>query len=143
MADITIENYKNDKLYPKIVKAVGMLLQEKDEINAVDVLIKIGNLAPKDYDAWRRGKVAYLERVFQGSLSKAGRMLRIINFYMHDLNMIKTDKTYKELNGKRILRFSKSGIKKIEEVYARQFKWNRSEEIKKKIIEESISSREE
>jgi hypothetical protein len=61
---------------------------------------------------------------------------------MHDLNMIKTDKTYKELNGKRILQFSKSGIKKIEEVYSRQFRWNRSEEIKKKVIEESISSKE-
>ncbi|MBN2603998.1 MAG: hypothetical protein JXA91_07705 [Candidatus Thermoplasmatota archaeon] len=140
MADITLENYKNDKLYPKIIKTVGILLQEKDEISTVDVLIKMGNLAPKDYDAWRRGKISYLKRVFQGSLSKAGRALRIINFHMHDLDMIKTDKIYRELNGKRILRFSKSGIKKIEEVYAREFKWNRSQEIKRKIIEESTSS---
>lgn len=138
MGGVSLENYKNDRLYPKIVKAIGFLLQEKDEIATVDVLIKLGNLAPKDYDAWRRGKIGYLERVFQGSLSKAGRILRLINFHMHDLNMVKTDKTYKELNGKRILRFSKSGIKMIEEVYSRQFKWNRSQEMK--IIQDSISS---
>ena len=142
MADVTLENYKNNRLYPKVVKAVGLLLQEKDEIATVDVLIKMGNLTPKDFELWRKGKVAYLERVFQGSLSKAGRMLRMINFHMHDLKMIKTAKTYKEINGKKILRFSKSGIKKIEEVYSRQFRWNRSQEIKKKIIEESISIKE-
>ena len=142
MSDVTHENYKNDTMYPKVVKAVGFLLQEKNEIATIEVMMKMGNLIPKDYEAWRRGKIIYLERIFQGSLAKAGRLLRILNYHMHDLNMIKTNKIYKELNGKKILRFSKSGIKKIEEVYSRQFKWNRSEEIKKKIIKESISSKE-
>lgn len=33
MKKITATNYKQDKLYPKVVKAVGQLLQEKDEIS--------------------------------------------------------------------------------------------------------------
>ncbi len=140
MIKITAENYKNDSLYPKVVKVVGLLLQDKNDISTIEVIIKMGNLLPKDFENWRRGKVLYLEMVFQGSLSKAGRMLRIINFHMHDLNMIKYNKQMKVLNGKRVLRYSKSGIIKIEEVYSRCFKWNRSEEVKKEVIESSLLS---
>lgn len=142
MEEITIKNYKSSSLYPKIVKTVGLLLQENDEIATVDILIKVCNLTLKDYDAWKRGKIIYFEQIFYGSLSKAGRFLRIINFHMHDLKMIKSTKTYKELNGKKILRFSKTGIKKIEEIYSRQFKWNRSQELKNQIIKESLSAKE-
>ena len=137
MNKVTLENYKNDTLYPKVVKAVGLLLQDRNEITTIDILLKIGNLLPRDYENWRRGKTPYLEKVFQGNLSKAGRILRIINFHMHDLNMIKYEKPMKILNGKRFLQYSKSGIKKIEEVYSRCFKWNRSEEVKKEVIESS------
>lgn len=140
MNKITSENYKIDSLYPKVVKAVGLLLQEMNEITTIDILLKIGNLLPKDYEKWRRGKTPNLERVFQGSLSKAGRILRIINYHMHDLNMIKYEKPMKALNGKSFLKYSKSGIKKIEEVYSRCFKWNRSEEVKKEVIESSLLS---
>ena len=137
MKKISVGNYKNEKYYPKVVKAVGLLLSDRNEITTVDILLKMGNLLPRDYDNWRRGKTPYLEKVFQGNLSKAGRILRVINFHMHALNMIKYEKPMKVLNGKRFLQYSKSGIKKIEEVYSRSFKWNRSEEIKKEIIENS------
>ena len=140
MNKISLGNYKSDKYYPKVVKAVGLLLQDRNEITTVDILLKMGNLLPRDYENWRRGKTPYLERVFQGNLSKAGRILRIINFHIHDLNMIKYEKPMKVFNGKRFLQYSKSGIKKIEEAYSRSFKWNRSEEVKKEIIENSLLS---
>lgn len=128
MTDITLQNYKSNRLYPKVVKAVGQLLQEKDEIATVDVLIKLGKLAQKDFESWRQGKIDYLERVFQGSLSNAGIVLRIINFHMHDLKMIKANKTFKKINGKKVLIFSKTKVMKLEEVYSRSFRWNRSED---------------
>ena len=140
MKKVTVTNYKQDKLYPKVVRAVGQLLQEKNEISTVDVILKMGNITPKDYEKWRRGKVPHLERVFQGSLSKAGRMLKVINFHMHYLNMIKYEKPMKVLNGKTFLRYSKSGLKKLEEDYSRSFKWNRSEEVKKEVIENSTKA---
>ncbi|MBN2352074.1 MAG: hypothetical protein JXD23_05840 [Spirochaetales bacterium] len=140
MVSVTLKKYKDDKLYPKVVKAVGLLLREKDEISTVDVLMKMGHVIPKDYEVWRKGNIAYLELVFQGSLSKAGRILRLIHFHMHDLNMIKRLKIPKG-PGKRILRFSKSGYKAIEDAYSCRFKWNRSREKKTTIVEESISRR--
>lgn len=97
----------------------------------------MGNLFPIDYENWRRGKTPYLEKVFKGNLSKVGKILRIINFHMHDLNMIKYEKPMNVLNGKRLLQYLKAGIINLGEVYSRCFKWNRSEEIKKEIIENS------
>jgi hypothetical protein len=138
LKDTNLRNYKEDKFYPKVVKAVGLLLQDKNEISTVDILLKMGKLLPRDYENWRRGKTPYLEKEFRGNLSTAGRILRIINFHMHDLNMIKYGKPMKTLNDNQVLQYSKSGIKKIEEVYSRCFKWNRSEEVKKEVIERSL-----
>ena len=39
---IGIENYKDDRYYPKVVKAVGLLLQDRNEITTVDILLKMG-----------------------------------------------------------------------------------------------------
>ena len=139
MNDINLGNYKKDKYYPNVMKATGLLLKDNDEITTVDILLKMGNLIPRDYENWRRGKTPYLEKVFQGNLSKAGRILRIINFLMHDLNMIKCEKPMKVLNGSRFLQYSKTGTKNIEEVYSRCFKWNRSEEVKKEVMKALFS----
>ena len=97
----------------------------------------MGNLSKKDHDAWRQAKVPYLERVFEGSLSKANRILRIIGFHAHDLNMVQKSTRYHQRGKgkKRSLQFSKSRDKKLEEAYSRHFLWNQSSEKKQEIIE--------
>ena len=70
MMRITLCNYRNDKLYPKVVGAVARLLARQNEITVVDVMLEMGHLVPRDYYAWQDGKVACLERVFQGSLAE-------------------------------------------------------------------------
>ncbi len=135
----TVSTYRKDPLYPKIVKATAEILKETDEISPVMILMTMGNLTKKDYDAWRRGEVRYLERVFQGSLSKANRILRIIGFHAHDLNMFPSQNTYRRYNKKSILRFSKSGELKIEERYSKHFRWNQSSLKKTKLIEQTLS----
>ena len=90
----------------------------------------MGQLTQKDYEAWRRGDVPYLEKVFQGSLSKANRILRIIGFHMHDLNMIPTEGSYRQRGKKTPLRFSKSGASHIERQYRRHYRWNQTLEKK-------------
>jgi hypothetical protein len=129
MNPVSLNNYKKDTLYPSVVKAVAKLLNKQNEMGVIDVFLEMGNLTPKDFDAWQNGRIPYLEKVFQGSLSKANRILRIIGFHMHDLNMVTSIKTYRLKRGKNVLSFSKSGIKDIEESYSRLYRWNRSEEI--------------
>ena len=137
MKEITVTTYREDKYYPRVVLAVANVLSKSDEVSPVDVLIEMGNLTKKNRDAWRQGKVPYLERVFEGSLSKANRILRIIGFHAHDLNMVPNITQYhQKVKGKKHqLRFSKSGNRKIEEAYSKHYHWNQSLEKKQEIIE--------
>jgi hypothetical protein len=73
--------------------------------------------------------------VFQGSLSKANRILRIIGFHAHDLDMVPSNHTYRQKGKNIALRFSKSGNSSLEEAYSRHFEWNQSQQKKQMLIE--------
>jgi hypothetical protein len=136
--DVTINSYRKDSYYPRVVRAVARILARSDVVRPVEVLIEMGNLSKKNVEAWRAGRVPYLERVFEGSLSKANRILRIIGFHVHDLNMVPSHATYRAASGRHAaLRFSKSGAKPIEDAYSRHYKWNQSAEKKQKAIEDA------
>lgn len=124
MKKITVKTYQQDKFYPKVVLATAELLKESDEISPVAILPRIGNLTSQDYDAWRYGRIPYLEKVFQGSLSKAGSCLKIIGFHAHDLNMIPVHHTYRQVGKRNKLRFTKSNISTLENLYSRHFRRN-------------------
>jgi hypothetical protein len=138
MMDVTINSYRRDKYYPRVVRAVARILARSDVVAPVEVLIEMGNLSKKNLEAWQAGQVPYLERVFVGNLSKANRILRIIGFHVHDLNMVPNHATYRSTSGRHAaLRFSKSGAKTIEDAYSRHYKWNRSAKDKRKAIEDA------
>ena len=140
MKHITVSTYRKDKYYPRVVRAVGKLLARADVVAPSEILIEMGNLSKKNYEAWRKGQVPYLERVFEGSLSKANRILRIIGFHVHDLNMVPRQTVYRQLGKgkKRILRFSKSGDPNIEKAYSRHYIWNQSPQQKRIAINNAL-----
>jgi len=70
-------------------------------------------------ESWKRGEVPYLERVIRCNLSRAGRILRVLRFHAHDLNLGPSITCYH--HRKRPLRFSKSGEPSIEQAYSRHF----------------------
>lgn len=123
MKKITLENYKIDKYYPRIVKAVDTGLQSKMYVSPIDVFIAIGLLERRDVENWRAGRIPYLERVIKCNLAKASRILRILRFHVHDLKLKPSHTAYmrRTAGGKIPLRFSKTGEKNIEESYARHF----------------------
>jgi len=137
MKKVTVNTYREDKYYLRVVQAIARVLSKSDVVAPVEVLIEMGNLSKKNHDAWRKGQVPYLERVFEGSLSKANRILSIIGFHVHDLSMVPQHTRYHQWGKGRnhVLQFSKSGDKKIEEAYSRHYHWNQSPEKKKEIIE--------
>ena len=134
----TVNNYKQDKYYPKVVRAVAAITENSNIVAPVEVMIKMGNLRRKDFNDWKRGRVPYLEKVFLGNLSKANRILRILRFHAHDLNMIPSFTAYRQIGCKRPLRFSKTEDKSIEKAYSRHFKLNLSK--KKPKIDGQASS---
>lgn len=137
MKKFTVSNYRKDKYYPRVVRAVARVLSKSDVVAPIDVIMEMGNISKKKYEDWRFGRVPYLERVFEGNLSKANRILRIIGFHTHDLKMVPRQTVYHKWGKgkKHVLRFSKSGDKNVEASYSRHFFWNRSPEKKQEIIE--------
>ena len=116
---VTLENYKDDSYYLKVVNAVGEILQDSRVVRTTDVHVKIGVLSTENLKRWKAGQISYLESVIQCNLSKAERINRLLGFHAHDLNLGKSH-DFVKYNGKP-LRFSKSGTKKAEEQYAAQY----------------------
>ena len=123
MKYITDHNYKKDEYYPKLVQAVGAILEKKNYIAPVEVLVEIGVLTKEKLEEWRFGQVPYLEKVINCNLSKANRILRILNRHANDLNLKPSTTVYVKLGkGTRIrLRFSKTGDPNLEMAYSTHF----------------------
>jgi hypothetical protein len=63
------------------------ILRRGNVVMPVDVLVGMGLLTQHHLEDWRRGRVPYLERVINCNLSRLGRLLRIVRFHAHDLNL--------------------------------------------------------
>jgi hypothetical protein len=123
MKKITLENYRTDKYYLKIVRAVESALSSENFVTPIKVFMSMELLEQEDVDKWRKGQVACLEKVIKCNLAKASRILRILRFHAHDLNLKPSVTVYqrKTRGGKIPLRFSKSGERNLEEAYSRHF----------------------
>jgi hypothetical protein len=98
-------------------------IQKKGFVAPVDVLMDIGVLSIKDYENWRFGKIAFLERECKVNLHMLSEVMREMRAYAKD-NNLKPSWTYYHQWGKhknRKLRFSKSNDEKIEYNYATHF----------------------
>lgn len=123
MKKISLDNYRTDKFYPRIVRAVEALLSKGDVVAPIEVFIEMKLLTTEAVEDWRRGRVSCLERVIQCNLSAASRILRILRMHVHDLNLRPSITVYHRWGQgpKTRLRFSKSGEPAIEEAYSRHF----------------------
>lgn len=119
MKEITVNNYKNDKYYKPLAKAVLKILIKKDQFAAPEVFVEMSVLKQENYEKWLRGQVSYLEKVIECNLSKANRILRILGFHAHDLNLGTKIQSYKR--GKNVLRCSKTNDAGVEKSYSRRF----------------------
>ena len=122
---VTVGDFRSDPMFPRIERAVAAILANGKVVAPVDVLVKMDLLAPKDLEDWRFGRVPYLERVIRGSLSRLSRLLRILGFHCHDLNLAASHTAYvKWGKGPRTpLRFTKTREERLEQIHARHFVW--------------------
>lgn len=121
----TVADYRNDPLYPRIVRAVADLLRRSRVVAPVDLLIAMDLLSREHLEDWRRGRVPYLERVIRCNLTRLGRLLRILRLHAHDLNLKPSWTAYMRWGKgpKQRLRFTKTGDPKVEEAYATHYVW--------------------
>lgn len=124
-AVVSVETYRDDPLYPRIVRAVTAILARGKVVAPVDVLVGMGLLDPTRLEAWRFGQVPYLERVVKCNLTALSRLLRILRFHAHDLKLSPASNAYVRWGKgpKQVLRFTKTGDKQLEQAYCRHFIW--------------------
>lgn len=123
MKQITVENYRSDKYYPRVVRAVDSILARGDFVSPIEVFVEMGLLSVESVAEWREGRLPFLERGIQCNLSAASRILRLLRMHAHDLNLTTSETAYvrRTRGGRLRLRFTKSGDLKAEEAYARHF----------------------
>ena len=128
----SVANFRVDPLFPKIERAVASILAKGKVVAPVDVLVAMQLLAVDQLEDWRRGRVPYLERVINCNLTRLSRLLRILRFHAHDLNLVPSHTVYcRHGKGpKQLLRFSKTGDANLEAAYARHFVWPGKEAFK-------------
>ena len=117
---ITADNYKDDKFYSKLVRAVEELLKSKPYIRASDVFKKMGLLGEGDYEQWQVGKLAYLEQTIDLNVSKINRILTILNLHAKEIGL--EESIHFETLKSKNLRYTKLGKKRGEELFAKQYK---------------------
>ena len=124
-ARATVDTFHDDPMFPRVERAVAALLVKGKVVAPVDVLIGMGLLTTERLADWRFGRVGYLESVINCNLSRLSRLLRILRFHAHDLNLVPSATAYMRhgKGPKQRLRFSKTGDPGLEEAYATHFIW--------------------
>ncbi|MEO5711975.1 MAG: hypothetical protein ABIT37_00660 [Luteolibacter sp.] len=115
----SVANYREFKEYPRIMVAVSRILARKRFVAPVELFVEMSLLMPADLERWKQGQVPHLERVIRCNLTRAGRILRLLRFHAHDLNLKPSQTVYKHRSHR--LRFSRSGEHLIEEAWSRHF----------------------
>jgi len=96
------------------------LLTEKGYIAPVDLLLRLGWLTTEAHEAWRFGRVPYLERVVSGNLNRLSYAMGELRKLAHQLGLKPSWTGYVTWGkgGGAPLRFSRSSLPELEQAYA-------------------------
>ena len=125
MQAVTVATFRDDPLFPKISRVVAITLEKDKVVRPIDMLIGMQLLSRNDLEEWRHGRVPYLEKVIDCNLTRLSRLLRILQFHAHDLNLVPSDAAYvrPDRGQERDLRFTRTGDAKLEKAYSTHFTW--------------------
>ncbi len=103
--------------------AATSLIFEKGYVSPVELFIKLQVISQQDYQAWRMGRIAYLEKVTAGGLGKLNTILDELRTYARTQEWYPSKAVYNKWGkgAKKRLRFSKTGRANLEELYATHY----------------------
>jgi len=113
----------NVDLKIKIKDLIHTQIKAKGYVCMIDILLGLDYLTKKDLEAWRFGKIEYLEKVCMVNLSKITTIYKMLKSSTTELKLSPSFTGYSRY-GKGIpqkLRFCKSGDKQIEDNYSTHY----------------------
>jgi hypothetical protein len=125
----------------RIVRAAETALYRQQYVSAIDVLCGMGLLAPPQVDAWRKGRIDYLERVIQGNLSKISWCMATFRRWAREKGLKPSETGYvrRTRAGSMPLQFSKSGAPSMEKCYRTHYVSPALSEAKRRRLEDGSS----
>jgi len=111
------------ELAKKINTIVSDVVNKKGHVSSVDVLMHLGYLSKLDYEAWRKGKIEYLEKVCYVSLGKLSTINRLLKSIAAKMKLEPSWTAYNKFGkGPKVrLQFSKYGNENIEKSYSTHY----------------------
>lgn len=112
-----------EELAKKVKQIVHRNCYTKGYICSADLLMDLGVLKKKAYEDWRFGRIDYLERACTVNLKQLTLISSLMRKHAAELKLKSSFTAYHAWGKgpKRALRFSKSGNKKIETLYATHY----------------------
>lgn len=111
-------NGSDQSLEARVVRAAEATLEFQKFVAPIDVLIGLGWLTSSHVDAWRQGRVDYLERSINANLNKISRAMGVFRRWARQRGLQPSETAYLgRARHRRALRFSKNGNPTIEQAY--------------------------
>lgn len=109
---------ENSSLEERVIRAAEATLAERSYVSPVDVLLRLGWLAPTHLDLWRQGRIESLEQMVQAGLGKQSTAMRTLRTWASRRGLLSSETAYvARTRDRRMLRFSVSGNPDIERAY--------------------------
>lgn len=106
------------RLAERVVQAAEAALAAQGYVSPVDVLLRLGWLAPAHLDQWRQGRIECLERAVQASLGKQTTAMGTLRAWASRRGLRPSETRYiARTRDRRHLRFSVSARPEIERAY--------------------------
>jgi hypothetical protein len=108
-----------DALESRVVRAAEDALTHHQYVSSIDILTGMGLLALTNLEAWRKGRIDFLERVIQGNLKKISLSMAMFRRWAQAKGLRPSETRYvrRTRMGTVDLQFSKSGDPAIEKSY--------------------------
>lgn len=103
----------NNSLMARVERAVATVLERDGHLTYPLILCELGALTKEDFEAWRAGRVPYLEKVIRTNLTKLARIQTAVRRIARARGLKRT-----VTGPKRGQRYSKTGHPFVEEEYA-------------------------
>ena len=130
-----------EALESRVVRAAEDALTHHQYVSSIDILTGMGLLALTNLEAWRKGRIDFLERVIQGNLKKISLSMAMFRRWAQAKGLRPSETRYvrRTRMGTVDLQFSKSGDPAIEKSYRTHYVSPALSERKQQQIKERLS----
>lgn len=129
-------------LEDRVIRAAERALEYQQRVSALDVLAGMGLLAPSNIEAWREGRLDYLEEMIQGSYEKVAHSLEIFRNWAASRRLQPMEARYVRttLKGEEALRFTSVKYPGLEDALRSHYVSPKLSERKKQTVEKKITA---